>query len=116
METIYGEVGRGIRSRRLEMGMTLEDLAEGSSRHPAFIGLIERGHKKASLATLSSIASALDLDVAQLFKNARPAQKGTFARRIDLLLRVRTGAEQQLLFSTLRHIAGKLKELKSTGG
>lgn len=115
METIYGEVGRGIRNRRLELGMTLEELAEGSSRHPAFIGMIERGHKKASLATLSSIASALDVDVAQLFKNGRPADKGTFSRKIDLLLRARTDAEQHLLFSTLRHLVGELKDLRVNG-
>ncbi|MBI2387965.1 MAG: helix-turn-helix transcriptional regulator [Elusimicrobia bacterium] len=115
MEPIYAAVGRGIRDRRLELGMTLEDLAEGSSRHPAFIGMIERGHKKASLATLSAIAAALDVDMAHLFKSGRPTEKGTISRKIDLLLRARTEPERQLLFSTLRHLAAELKDLRTNG-
>jgi transcriptional regulator with XRE-family HTH domain len=94
--------------------MTLEDLAESSGRHPTYIGQVERGTKKASLVTLTALASALDLHVRELFGAARTASDLPTSVKIDALLRSRSESERRVLLSTLRHLARGLKGLRTT--
>src|SRR5687767_11156911 len=55
------EFGREVRRRREAAGMTLEDLAESSELSPNYIGQIETGKRDPSLATMESLAEALDV-------------------------------------------------------
>jgi transcriptional regulator with XRE-family HTH domain len=109
LKDIYREVGESIRARRLQRGMTLEDLAEASSLHASFIGQIERNTKKASLKTIAILAEALGVLPARLF--ASPTSKAASAGRLDPLLSSMKGAHRALMLDVLRRLAKGLREL-----
>lgn len=52
-------LGKAIRARRLELGLTQEDLAEAADLHWTYIGGIERGERNVSLNNIVKIARAL---------------------------------------------------------
>ena len=51
--------GREVRRRRLELGWTLDDLAEAARLTPNFIGGVENGRRNPSLTTMGRIAKGL---------------------------------------------------------
>ena len=55
--------GEMIRARRLELGITLQELANKSKLSPAFISQVERNKAAASMVSLMNIARALDVRV-----------------------------------------------------
>ena len=61
------EFGNEIRRRRLALGMTLEQLAEGSRLTPNYIGTIENGKRDPSLSTVLALAKGLRISAAELF-------------------------------------------------
>ena len=66
MELDYKMIGQRIRSRRKELHLTQEQLAERANRSFAFIGHIERGTRIMSVATLYEMALALDCTTDEL--------------------------------------------------
>lgn len=52
-----------LRSRRKEMGMTLQELADKSGLSPAFVSQAERGKAVPSIVSLIQLAGALDTDI-----------------------------------------------------
>ena len=65
-EFVAMEFGTEIRRRRLALGMTLEQLAEGSKLTPNYIGTIENGKRDPSISTITAIAKGLDLAPGEL--------------------------------------------------
>jgi transcriptional regulator with XRE-family HTH domain len=61
-------MGGRIRKRRLQLGMTLADLAGASGLTKSFVSQIERGRNSPSIATLRAIAGALDVPVFYFFQ------------------------------------------------
>lgn len=55
----YGELGRRVRQKRIESGMTQEELAERAGISCSFVGHIERGEKKFSIGTLVELCNAM---------------------------------------------------------
>jgi len=72
---IYSALGNAIRAHRKERGWTQEELGERASLHPSYIGQIERGTKKISLATLHKVSSALKVSMADLLLEKLPVVK-----------------------------------------
>ena len=60
----YFALGKRIRKRRVEQGMTQEQLAQQVGVTTSFIGHLERGSRKASLETLVALANALHPQIA----------------------------------------------------
>ena len=60
----YFALGKRIRKRRVEQGMTQEQLARQVGVTTSFIGHLERGSRKASLETLVALANALHPQIA----------------------------------------------------
>jgi transcriptional regulator with XRE-family HTH domain len=52
-------LGARIRKRRLQLGMTLQDLAEATGLTKSFVSQVERGRNSPSISTLRSISVAL---------------------------------------------------------
>lgn len=65
-------IGRCIRAWRKKTGLTLAGLAESAGVDPGFLAYIETGKKMPSLVTLSKLAAALDLTIADLVKGVPP--------------------------------------------
>ncbi len=61
-------MGKRIRAKRLEMGLTQEKLAEKVEISPSHIGEIERGTSICSLAVIVNIANVLRLNLDTLIK------------------------------------------------
>ena len=60
VEIDYEMIGWRARERRQELHLTQEDIAEMTGISASFMGHIERGEKKASVATIIKLSCALD--------------------------------------------------------
>lgn len=61
---LFGEV---IKRERINKGLTQYALAERSSLSRNYISKVERGERNVSIATLFSIAMALNLELSDIF-------------------------------------------------
>lgn len=62
-------VARNIKKRRLLMGLSQEELAEICGYHRTYIGSIERNERNITISTLEALASALEIDSADLLRD-----------------------------------------------
>lgn len=69
MESIYQFVGKRLRERRLQVGLSQKALAEKADISVAFLSFLETGRRKGSLQTYADLARSLDLGLDQLFKS-----------------------------------------------
>ena len=65
---LYERIGQRIRSRRILMQLTQQQLAEAANISLSFLGHIERGSRKLSVDTLYNIASVLRCSVDELME------------------------------------------------
>jgi transcriptional regulator with XRE-family HTH domain len=70
-ENVLAMVGEKIREIRKSKGMSQEQLGEIADFHFSYIGRIERGQKNISLENLAKIATALNVEINQLFHYPR---------------------------------------------
>ena len=80
------ELGERLRAIRLLRRLTLREVAESAGVSESFVSQLERGRSNASVATLQRLATALGIEISDLF--AGEAQAGP---------RVLRRAERQLL-------------------
>jgi transcriptional regulator with XRE-family HTH domain len=59
--------GDAVRRRRLELGLSQEQLADKSGLHRTYIGDIERGHRNISLKSITLLIDALELSPGRFF-------------------------------------------------
>ncbi len=112
MQDIYAKIGSCVRERRLQLGMTQEELGERAELHPSYIGQIERGIKKSSLKTLALLAAALDVRLGELLDESPGRPRSAWEGKIDALLRDKSDAQKEILYSTLRHLSKELSGRK----
>ena len=60
--------GDAVRSRREELGLTQEDLAEKARIHRTYLSDMERGTRNVSLINIERVATALSLAISELFQ------------------------------------------------
>jgi len=61
-------MGDRIRARRLEIGLSQEDLGDASGLHRTYVGHLERGEVNPSLLNILKVAAALRIDGADLIR------------------------------------------------
>ncbi len=66
-DTSEENMGARIRKRRLQLGMTLMDLAAAAGLTKSFVSQVERGRNSPSISTLRSIANALEVPMLYFF-------------------------------------------------
>lgn len=91
------ELGRRVRSLRVERRMSLKLLAERAQVSESFISQIERGVANPSVASLKRIAEGLGLSVGQLFEGAPSAGRLVRAAERARLVHPRRNWEDFLL-------------------
>lgn len=96
-------VGSRIRSRRKELGLTRDALAEQMGRAPKYCADIERGTCGMSIETLLQFCKALGLSPnTLLFGNATPFEAGSIDQQILAGLAECTEAQKLILLQTIR--------------
>jgi transcriptional regulator with XRE-family HTH domain len=63
------QIGTTIRADRLQKGLSQGDIEKKTGLLRCYLSRVENGHTVPSLDTLSKIASALDLPIAQFFSD-----------------------------------------------
>lgn len=58
--------GERLRSRRKEMKLTLEDVAEKAQMNWSYIAQVERGERNVSIDNMAALAEALDVPLRDL--------------------------------------------------
>lgn len=58
--------GERVREKRLEQGLSQEELAVKAGVHRTYIGMIERAEKNITLSNVEKVAKALDISITDL--------------------------------------------------
>lgn len=105
MSDLSVEIGRRIRSYRLQNKLSQEELAEKCGLHPTYIGQIERGEKNATIESISKITAGLSVPLGKLFENIGTVcdENDYPAQGYDLILSAPV-AEQKKLVKILQMI------------
>lgn len=61
------EFGYKVKSKRLALGLSQEELAVKAGVHRTYIGMIERAEKNITLSNIEKIAKALGVEISTLF-------------------------------------------------
>ena len=60
--------GDAVRSHRLALGLSQEDLASRAGVHRTYVGMIERGEKNITLRNIEKVAGALRIPIHKLLE------------------------------------------------
>jgi len=67
MSEIKKKFGKRLRELREEKDLAQDKLAMKAGLNPSYVGFIERAQRNPTLETISKLASALDVDIEELF-------------------------------------------------
>ena len=99
----YQLVGNRIRTRRKELGLSREALAERMNRAAKYCADIERGTCGMSIETMLLFCKVLHLSPnTLLFGDAHPIQEGTTEQQILACLAECTEEQKQSILQTVR--------------
>jgi transcriptional regulator with XRE-family HTH domain len=103
LDGALNEIGERIRARRLELGLTLLDVACAAGLTKSFVSQVERGRNSPSIATLRAIAQALRVPMFYFFQGEQSQE--VVVRRADrrVLSTPRAGFAYELLTPDVRH-------------
>ena len=69
------EFGERVRMRRLQLGMSQEELARDASLHWSYLGQVERGQRNLTLHNILRIAEMLEIDPGKLLRGLQAPQE-----------------------------------------
>ena len=105
------QLGQKVCMLRKAMGMTQEELAHRSGLTTAYVGLIERGKRNASLDTIYGLTYGLGVRMSDLMEFADDVERTKLDADSELLLALFRGAEEHDRKALLM-IAKGLNELR----
>lgn len=79
---ILKQFGERVRDLRKAQGLSQEELAEKADLHYTYIGGVERGERNLSLKSIERIASALKIEIRELFIPYLPEKAGVESNKI----------------------------------
>ena len=62
--------GKKVKEQRLKMGLSQEKLAVRAKVHRTYIGMIERAEKNITLENINKIATALNMELSDMFNRS----------------------------------------------
>ena len=105
--SLESSIGREVRDRRKKHGMTVAELAGLADLSPGMLSKIENGHTSPSLATLQSLALALNVSVTAFFRRFEERRDASFVKAGDGLTIQRRGSRAGHEYELLGHSVGK---------
>ncbi len=100
-------IGREVRAFRLNLEMTVSDLAKQAALSPGMLSKIENGVTSPSLATLRALSSALQVPVTAFFRKFEEERDATHVRAGQGLKIERRGTRAGHQYQLLGHSIGK---------
>lgn len=74
------ELGRRLRQRREDLGLSLEQLAAKTDAHWSWIGRAERGRMNLSFVSVVRLAKGLEVDVGELVRGIQVDERASDQR------------------------------------
>lgn len=102
MLDIYSLIGRRIREERHALGLSIEKLAELAELTPSFLGLIERGDRKMSVATLNNLCVALQVSPEDLMGMPEKRRLSGWDRKISFVVNMQPEPVKELVYKTVK--------------
>ena len=106
MDTIIKDIGKRIRTYRLQAGLSQEKLAEIASCDATYLSEIEQGKRNPSLKVIERIATALQIPLSRLFEKVD--EEKDVGRNIPMEcyehLLSKTTLQQKMLIDILKNI------------
>ncbi|MGB9886936.1 MAG: helix-turn-helix domain-containing protein [Moorellales bacterium] len=114
-EAELSQLGRRLRSARLGLGWTQEQLAEKANLHHSYIGQVERGEKVPSLRTLKRLAEAMNtpLDFLLGESPAYTSQTDDLVQELLALTRDCSRQDLELVVAMVRLVLAHLRHRRS---
>jgi transcriptional regulator with XRE-family HTH domain len=100
-------IGRQVRAFRQQLDMTVVELASLAGVSRGMVSKIENGQTSPSLATLSALATALNVPVTSLFRKYEEQRDATFVKAGEGLLIERRGTRAGHQYQLLGHTVHK---------
>jgi len=92
------QLGSGIRALRHARGLTLGELSERTGISVSMLSMVERGQANPTVGTLIAVASALGVEMADLFDPPQQAEASPVTRRDEQrVVRAATGFTRRIL-------------------
>ena len=114
---IYTTLARQLRIKRLQAGLTLEDLADAAEISTSFLAYLETNKKKPSLATIAKLTAALNVSVSELFnEKAVPriaSEKQKALNRLLKLLQNQSRENTETILATAAVLSKKLRNQRA---
>lgn len=111
MKIDYRKLGKRLKDKRKEQGLTQEKLAEYVNLSVSHLSLIENGNEKTSLQTIVNLANVLNISLDDLLDlDLGKRSMYLTIREIDLLFKDCTKEERRILIDNLNYL--KKVELK----
>lgn len=95
------QVGQRIRKARMSRSWRQEDLAEFIGKTPAYVGMLERGERSASLDTFVEIVKVLDVTADELLCDVVISSYRTKLFQFDERIEKLKHTERQKLFDII---------------
>ena len=70
-------LGRAVKARRVELGLTQEQLANDTNLHQRWISNVETGKRNPSYASLRRLSAGLELSVSELIARAEQLEQSS---------------------------------------
>ena len=99
-------IGRQVRIYRVQLSMTIADLARQSGLSPGMLSKIENGQTSPSLTTLQLLAGALNVPVTALFRKYEQDREASFVQAGKGLVIDRRGTGTGHQYHLLGHSVG----------
>ncbi len=113
---VIGQLGQVIanhvRSRRLEIGLTVGQLAERTGISKGMLSKIENAQTSPSLSTLERLSSALDMPVTSLFRGLAEERDAVFVKAGSGPEIVRKGTRAGHVYELLGTLRGPYKRVE----
>jgi transcriptional regulator with XRE-family HTH domain len=100
-------IGAAVRKLRSEHDLTASELSRRAGISPAMLSKIENGSTSPSLATLQSLARALDVAVTELFEGYEQTRDATYVKKGEGLTIERRGTRAGHQYQLLGHTIGR---------
>lgn len=114
---IYDTIAKQLRLKRLQAGLTIEDLADTAGISVSFLAYLETNKKKPSLATIAKVAKALNVSISELFNERTvlnvAGEKQKTLNRILKLLQNQSPENTETILATVTVLAKKLLDKRT---